>query len=199
MPTSADTTIYVLSGPTAVGKTELALSWAERFGAEIVSCDSLLFYRGMDIGTAKPTREELRRVLHHLIDICEVRERMDITLYLEKARAAVADIFKRGRRVLVTGGSGFYLKAFFAPVADDIEISEALRAEVAAKFEAEGLPALVEELRRRNPAGIGALDTENPRRVVRALERCRAGAFAITRASEVFRPLPPPVLRSPRS
>jgi tRNA dimethylallyltransferase len=140
----------------------------------------------MDIGTAKPTYEELRRVPHHLIDICDVRERMDITLYIEKARAAVEDIFGRGRRVLVTGGSGFYLKSFFAPVADDLAISEELRVEIAAKLAADGLAALVEELRRLNPEGIGALDTENPRRVVRALERCRASGLTLAELGAVF-------------
>src|SRR6185369_3630732 len=102
--------IHVLTGPTAVGKTEWALRWAERNEAEIVSCDSLLFYRGMDLGTAKPTRAELARVPHHLIDVCEVTAQMDITRYVALARRAVADIAARGRRVLVTGGSGFYLK-----------------------------------------------------------------------------------------
>ena len=82
-------TLHVLTGPTAVGKTELALRWAEANDAEIISCDSLLFYRGMDIGTAKPTTEELERVPHHLIDICDVREAMNIARYVELAQAAV--------------------------------------------------------------------------------------------------------------
>ena len=109
-------TIHVLTGCTAVGKTELALRWAEAHGAEIVSCDALLFYRGMDLGTAKPTKAELARVPHHLIDVCDLREPMDVARYVIRAQAAVADIAARGRPVLVTGGSGFYLKAFFAPV-----------------------------------------------------------------------------------
>ena len=97
-----------------------------------MSCDSLLFYRGMDIGTAKPTVAERARVPHHLIDICAVTERMDVTLYLARARAVVADITARGRAVLVTGGSGFYLKAFFAPVADEVMVPAGLREEVRA-------------------------------------------------------------------
>src|SRR3954463_16286744 len=105
--------LHVLTGPTAVGKTEWALRWAERRNAEIVSCDSLLFYRGMDLGTAKPTLAERARVPHHLIDICAVTERMDVTHYVGRARRAVAEILGRHRRVLVTGGSGFYLRAFF--------------------------------------------------------------------------------------
>ncbi len=178
--------IHVLTGCTAVGKTEWALRWAEENAAEIVSCDSLLFYREMNIGTAKPTPAELRRVPHHLIDIREVTERMDVTYYVTLARAAVADILARGRRVLVTGGSGFYLKAFFGPVADEVEVPEALRAEIAARLEAEGVRALVDDLVRLNPAGLGNLDVANPRRVVRALERCRASGKTVLELAAEF-------------
>lgn len=164
--------LYILTGPTAAGKTELALRWAERLGAEIVSCDASLFYRGMDIGTAKPTVAERARVPHHCLDVCAVDERMDVTRYIALARSACEEIITRGRRVLVTGGSGFYLKAFFGPVADDVAVPPELRAELSARFEKGGLEALVAELRMRNPAGIGALDTANPRRVLRGLERC---------------------------
>lgn len=163
--------LRVLTGCTAVGKTELALAWAEARGAEIVSCDSLLFYRGMDIGSAKPTPAERARVPHHLIDIAEPDEPMDVSRYLGLALSAVRDIQARGREVLVTGGSGFYLKAFFAPVVDGVTVSEA-SARAAAERVAAGLPAAVAELRRRNPAGLGDLDIFNPRRVVKALERC---------------------------
>ena len=166
--------LHLLTGCTATGKTGLALRWAEKHGAEIVSCDSLLFYRGMDIGTAKPSPAELARVPHHLIDIREVTEPMDITGYLGAARRAVAEILGRGRQVLVTGGSGFYLKAFLAPVADEVAVPESLRAELRQRLEQQGLAALVAELHRLNPAGLGALDVMNPRRVIRALERCRA-------------------------
>src|SRR5687767_3257495 len=122
--------LHVLTGPTAVGKTEWALRWAEEHRGEIVSCDSLLFYRGMDIGTAKPTAAERARVPHHLIDVCAVTERMDITEYVKLARRAVLEIQARGHEVLVTGGSGFYLKAFFAPVADTIEVPPQIRDQV---------------------------------------------------------------------
>jgi tRNA dimethylallyltransferase len=160
--------LHLLTGPTAVGKTEWALRWAEQNQGEIVSCDSLLFYRGMDVGTAKPTATERARVRHHLIDICSIRERMDVTRYVTLARSAVGEIHDRGRAILVTGGSGFYLKAFLAPVADDVEIPEAVRERVARL----PLPDAVDQLRKLNPAGLGDLDTSNPRRVTRALERC---------------------------
>ena len=104
--------LHIITGPTAVGKTEFALSYAERIGAEIVSCDASLFYRGMDIGTAKPTKDDLARVPHYLIDIRAVHEPFDIVAYDAMAREAVADICARGRSVVVTGGSGFYLKSF---------------------------------------------------------------------------------------
>lgn len=181
-------TIHVLTGPTAVGKTEWALRWAERNDAEIVSCDSLLFYRGMDIGTAKPNRAELARVPHHLIDICEVAERMDITRYVAAARTAVAAIRQRGRAILVVGGSGFYLKAFFAPVADDVGVSPEIRAEVAAL----SLDVALNRLRTLNPGGLGALDVANPRRVTRALERCLASGRTVTEMADAFAQQPSP-------
>jgi tRNA dimethylallyltransferase len=165
-------TIHLLTGCTAVGKTEWALRWAEAHGAEIVSCDSLLFYRGMDIGTAKPTEAERARVPHHLIDLGGVTETMDIARYVVLARVAVEQIAGQGRAVLVTGGSGFYLKSFLGPVADDIAVAPELRAEIAGRLEREGLAALVSALRRINGDDLGGLDVDNPRRVTRALERC---------------------------
>ncbi|HKB90257.1 MAG TPA: isopentenyl transferase family protein, partial [Opitutaceae bacterium] len=120
---SPDKVLYILTGCTAVGKTEWALRWAEAHRAEIVSCDSVLFYRGMDIGTAKPTVAERARVPHHLIDIVEVDQPFDVIQYSALARKAVDEIAAKGKPVLVTGGSGFYLKAFFGPISDEIEIS----------------------------------------------------------------------------
>lgn len=167
-------TLHILTGPTAVGKTELSLEWAERNDAEIVSCDSLLFYRGMNIGTAKPRADELARVPHHLIDIHEPDSAMTIADYVARAERTVADIVARGKRILVTGGSGFYLKAFFGPVVDRVSVSTELREQVETKLTNEGLESLVSELNELNPAGLGSLDVANPRRVTRALERCRA-------------------------
>ena len=187
-----DRILQVLTGPTAVGKTEWALRWAEAYGAEIVSCDSLLFYRGMDIGTAKPTPAELARVPHHLIDILDLDEPWDVTRFFEAARAACEDIHRRGRRVLVTGGSGFYLRAFFAPVADDVTVPATVRREVAARLAREGISALVAELRRLNPQGLGLLDVQNPRRVVRALERCLASQRTLADLAEAFARQPAP-------
>lgn len=184
--------LHVLTGPTAVGKTELALRWAERHDAEIVSCDSLLFYRGMNIGTAKPTVAERARVPHHLIDSLDVKERADVTWYVAQARHVVDDLLARGRSVLVTGGSGFYLKAFFGPVADDVSVPEVVREEVARILEHDGLPALVDRLREINPDGLGTLDLANPRRVTRALERCLASGRTLRALAEAFSNRPGP-------
>ena len=184
--------IHVLTGPTAVGKTGVALAWAEAAGAEIVSCDSLLVYRGMDIGTAKPTPAERARVPHHLIDVTEVGDGYDVQQFVAAARSAVDDIRLRGRRVLVVGGSGFYLRSFFAPMSDALEVDPALRAEIGQRLQQEGLVALVAELQRLNPGGLGALDVHNPRRVVRALERCRASGRTLAEIAAEFAARPGP-------
>jgi len=185
-------TLHIITGPTAVGKTEYALSYAEAHDAEIVSCDASLIYRGMDIGTAKPSREELARVAHHLMDLNAVNESYDIVAYVRDAQAAVADISSRGKSVVVTGGSGFYLKSFFAPVIDIVKVSDAVRRGVAALHKAEGLEGLLADLRRRSPVGLGNLDAKNPRRVLRALERCIASGKDLPSLQAEFAARPAP-------
>ncbi len=184
--------IWLLTGCTACGKTSLSIACAEFAGAEIVSCDALLFYRGMDIGTAKPSAAERGRVPHHLIDILDPLERMDVKRYITLARQAVASITARGRPVIVVGGSGFYLKNFLAPVADDVPVDHELRATLEDALGREGLPALVARLSAINPRGLGALDTRNPRRVLRALERCLVSGRPLLELAEAFRALPSP-------
>ena len=171
--------LHIITGPTAVGKSDFALSYAQKKGAEIVSCDASLVYRGMDIGTAKPSGEDRARVPHHLIDLHSVDQIYDIMSYVKDAQAAVADIFARGKSVVVTGGSGFYLKSFFAPVIDAVKVSDLVRAEVDKLYRINGLDGLLEELHRRSPQGVGNLDINNPRRVLRALERCIASGKSL--------------------
>jgi tRNA dimethylallyltransferase len=138
--------IHVLTGPTAVGKTETALRWAEQNNAEIISCDSVCVYRGMDIGSAKPTVEEQRRIRHHGLDLVEPSERYSVSQYVEMARVAIAAAHGRGKRILVTGGSGFYLAAFFGPVTDELEIPQAITDEVRT-LHRQGLASLLLRLR----------------------------------------------------
>lgn len=185
-------TLHIISGPTAVGKTAYALDYAERENAEIVSCDASLFYRGMDIGTAKPTAEELSRVPHHMIDICEVDQPFDIVAFDRAAKNVIADILLRGKAVVVTGGSGFYLKSFFAPVIDTVVVPEATREEVGEIYATGGLPALLERLYRESPEGVGNLDIKNPRRVLRALERCIASGKSLPDLQAEFEARPQP-------
>ena len=171
--------LHIISGPTAVGKTEYALSYAEKHNAEIVSCDALLVYKDMDIGTAKPSVEERSRVKHHMIDVTPVHQPYDIVTYVSAAEAAVASITERGKSIVVAGGSGFYLKSFFAPVVDTVVVSDLIRSEVAKLYENKGLEGLLAELNQRSPKGLGNLDTLNPRRVQRALERCMASGKSL--------------------
>jgi tRNA dimethylallyltransferase len=178
--------LHVLTGCTAVGKTEWALGWAEANQAEVLSCDSLLFYRGMDIGTAKPTSADQRRVRHHLIDIRAVSEPMNAAVYASAARGAAEEIAGRGKKVLVVGGSGFYLRSFFGPVSDSVDVPAGIRERVAALEGSGGLGALLRELRRLNPSGLGALDTANPRRVASALGRCLASGRTLAELASDF-------------
>ncbi len=171
-------TLYVLTGPTAVGKSALAVQWAQAIDAEIVSCDAFQVYRGMDIGTAKPTLAERGGVPHHLLDLRPVAEPMDVLLYRKLAIAAIHDIASRQRNILITGGSGFYLKSFYASLTDGVTVTPEAQAE-AETLASQGLPALLARLNTLNPRGLGNLDVKNSRRVQRALERCLSSGLSI--------------------
>lgn len=173
-PLSKSSILYLLTGPTGVGKTALALNWAQANNAEILSCDSLLFYKGMDIGTAKPSQKELMQIPHHGIDICPVDKQFNIKAYIDLAKQVVRSVEERGKKLLIVGGSGFYLKAFLAPVIDDIDVPDAINQEVLELYQQAGLQGLMSALLKLNPKGVGDLDVLNHRRVIKALIRCKA-------------------------
>lgn len=185
-------TLHIITGATAVGKTNYALDYCEALNGEIISCDASLFYRGMDIGTAKPTKEELAKVPHHCIDMNPVNQSFDITQFDVLARKTVEDILSRGKSVVITGGSGFYLKSFFEPVVDTIDVSDAVRAESESLFVEQGLSGLLDRLNVISPEGLGNLDTLNPRRVQRALERCLASGKSLPVLQKEFAERPKP-------
>jgi tRNA dimethylallyltransferase len=163
-------------GPTASGKTDLALALAERLPVEVIVADSRQVYRGMDIGTAKVAPAAQQRVPHHLIDIVEPDEPLTVADWVERARALVEEIAARGRQPLLVGGTGLYVSA----LVDGHDYaaqpwSPELRQRLADELETEGLEPLVARLRAIDPAAGEAIDVRNPRRVLRALERAEAG------------------------
>ena len=163
--------LILIVGPTAVGKTELAIQLAERLNGEIVSADSRLFYRGMDIGTAKPTDAEQKRVPHHLIDIAEPDEILSLAVFQQRAHAAIADIHTRKKIPFLVGGTGQYVRAVtegWSP--PEVEPDERLRADLEKKKEERGEYWLYEKLKALDPAAAEKIDPRNYRRTIRALE-----------------------------
>ncbi len=158
-----------LAGPTAVGKSAVALELAERIGGEIISVDSMQVYRGMDIGTAKPSPGEQKRVRHHLIDVVDLTETFDAAQFLRLARAAEADIKSRGKTPIFCGGTGFYFKALLEGLGDSPPGDPKLRAEL----QATPMDQLLSELQQKDPEFFQKVDQKNPRRVIRALEVIR--------------------------
>jgi len=154
-----------LGGPTAVGKSELALQLAELLGGEIVSVDSMQVYRGLDVGTAKPSPADRTRIPHHLIDVCDLAENFDAALFVQLAETAVADILSRGHVPVFCGGTGLYFKAFLEGLGTSPATSDRLRLEL----EQTPLAQLLSELQQRDPVTFEKIDRKNPRRVVRAV------------------------------
>jgi len=163
------TVVVAVVGPTATGKSDLGVALAERLGGEVVNADALQLYRGLDIGTAKLTVPERRGVPHHLLDVLEPDEDATVAAYQRDARAALADVVARGRRPVVVGGSGLYVRALL----DRIEFpgtDPEVRAGLEVRVEAEGARALHAELARLDPVAAENIGPRNARRVVRALE-----------------------------
>ena len=163
------TEVAALLGPTAVGKTELAVGVAERLRAEIVSIDSIQIYTGMNVGTAKPTADQRARVPHHLVDLLPVSHELTVAQFQLLARKAIADIAERGRLPLLVGGSGLYWRA----VVDDLRFpprSQRVRARLEAETAAEGGDRMHRRLHELDPVAAASIAPANARRTIRALE-----------------------------
>jgi tRNA dimethylallyltransferase len=159
----------VICGATATGKSDLAVSLAKEIGAEIINADSMQLYRGMDIGTAKLSLEEREGIEHHLLDVLDVTEDATVAWYQDKARAAIAEIHSRGKSAVIVGGTGLYIKA----ILDDLNFPDTdpvVRERLNAEAEEFGVAQLFERLRLLDPAAAAAIDIQNVRRVIRALE-----------------------------
>ena len=169
MENNPDPPPVFLAGPTAAGKSDVALELAERLNGEIISVDSMQVYRGLDIGTAKPSPAQQKRVPHHLIDVAGLDESFDAARFVSLASTAAAGIRSRGRVPVFCGGTGLYFKAFLEGLGRAPPSDPKIRAEL----ELTPLETLLTELEQRNPATFQKVDRQNPRRVIRALEVIR--------------------------
>jgi tRNA dimethylallyltransferase len=170
-----------LAGATATGKSEVALRLAERLDGEIISVDSMQVYRGLDIGTAKPSPAERARIPHHLIDVASLGESFDAARFVQLARTAAETIHARGHVPIFCGGTGLYFKAYLEGLGEAPPSDEKVRAEL----EAAALPDLLDELALADPATFEKIDWQNRRRVIRALEviRLTGKPFSAQRAA----------------
>jgi tRNA dimethylallyltransferase len=177
---------WFLSGATAVGKTAVGIALARRLGAEIVSLDSMTVYRGMDIGTAKPTPEEQAAVPHHLLDIVDPADEYSVAQYVDDAAATVAAIRSRGHEVLFVGGTPLYLKSLLRGLFEGPPANWELRNEIEAELEAVGQAALHERLKQVDPVAASAIHPHDTRRMIRALEVYRATGEPLSHQQVTF-------------
>ena len=172
--TATDPLAVLLLGPTGSGKTALSLTLAEQFNGEIVSCDSVAVYRGMELGTAKPTPEERARVPHHLIDVANPDEPFTAGAYMKAARAALCDISARQRLPIVTGGTGLYLRALTDGLFAGPARQEPLRARLSSRAQKRGSAWLHRILTRLDPASAARIHANDTPKLIRAIEVCLA-------------------------
>jgi len=188
--------VIALAGPTASGKSAASLLLAQELGAEIISVDSALVYRGMDIGTAKPSHDERARVAHHLIDIRDPATAYNASEFAADARQLIAQVHSRGKTALLVGGTMLYFKALFEGLSEMPQADAVLRAQIEAQAAAQGWPALHAELARIDPATARRLAPNDAQRIQRALEVFRATGrtMADFHASQAPRVAAPPDL-----
>lgn len=175
------TALLVIAGPTASGKTSLAVELARKYNGEIVSADSMQIYKRMNIGTAKPTKEEMGGIPHHMMDFLEPSESYSVAEYVKAAHQVIADIKSRGKLPIVAGGTGLYINS----LADDVDFCETsddgkIRAELTEKVEKEGIEALISELAECDPVSAEKIHPNNTKRVIRAIEFFRLNGTPIS-------------------
>lgn len=185
--------VIVVVGPTASGKTKLAVEIAKRYNGEIVSADSMQIYKYMDIGTAKPTEEEKQGIAHHLISIVEPTETFTLQDYLDRAKVCVDDILSRGKIPIIAGGTGLYVTSFI----ENISLSEAetdleYREYLAKRAEKEGNEALLAELAEIDPETADKLHPNNVKRIIRALELYHTSGKTVSEQNALSRQSPSP-------
>ncbi len=180
--------LIVIAGPTAVGKSELAAELARRIDGEVISADSMQVYKYMDIGSAKVTLEEMLGVPHHMIDVCEPTEEMDVARYAGMANAAIRDIASRGHVPVLCGGTGFYIQAVTRGIDfTETEPDTAFREEMAVYAAEHGADSLHEKLKAVDPAAAAEIHPNNIKRVIRALEYFRETGERISDHNEAER------------
>jgi tRNA dimethylallyltransferase len=162
--------LVILLGPTGVGKTEMALNMAGQWGGEIVSADSMQVYRGMDIGTAKPTLEERMRIPHHLLDVVDPDEPFHASRYCDLAREVIGRLHKEGKPVFVVGGTGLYIRTLLGGLIDIPGADESFRLAMKEEVKQGGLPRLYDKLRTRDAKAAGQISPRDAVRIIRALE-----------------------------
>ena len=184
--------LVVITGPTASGKTALGAALAQRLGGEVVSADSMQIYRGMDIGTAKPTPEEMQGVPHHMIDIADPTENYSVSRYAAEAAACVDDILARGKLPVVVGGTGLYIDSLIAGrTFADGTADTALRQELSERYDEIGGEGLLGELRKVDPERAAKLHPADKKRIVRAMEVYILTGRTITQHDAETRAVPP--------
>jgi tRNA dimethylallyltransferase len=177
---------WFLTGATAVGKTSVGLALAQKLGAEIVSIDSMAIYRGMDIGTAKPTRQERAMVPHHLIDIVDPADEFSVAQYVDAAAAVVANVRARNKQVLFVGGTPLYLKSLLRGLFEGPPANWELREQIEDELEQVGEAALYERLQQIDPIAAANIHPNDTRRLIRALEVFRATGQPISHQQTQF-------------
>ena len=183
--------IICIAGPTASGKTALAVELAKELNGEVVSCDSMQVYRRMDIGTAKPTKEEMQGIVHHMIDVAEPDEDFSVSRYCEMAAPLVDDILARGKTAVIAGGTGLYMDSLIRGNAFAPFPATGVRERLEAQADAEGMESMLEWLRSVDPASAARLHLSDRKRIIRALEVFLETGETITEHNRKTQSIPP--------